>query len=145
MNNKRRKINFQHNHACPACGVNMKETTGELTYFVNGEEIKVPGLTHLLCPKCKEVVLRLDESRMLQQKALELYREKYGLLSASEIRSIRLRLNLTQEKFSQLLHLGKNTISRWEAGRNVQTAAMDILLRLIRDVPENIEYLKLIA
>ena len=38
--------------------------------------------------------------------------------------------------------LGGNTISRWEAGRNVQTTAMDILLRLIRDVPGSLHYLR---
>jgi DNA-binding transcriptional regulator YiaG len=43
---------------------------------------------------------------------------------------------------AKLLHLGGNTISRWEAGRNVQTAAMDMLLRLIRDVPGSLSYLR---
>jgi len=33
-------------------------------------------------------------------------------------------------------------VSRWESGRNVQTAAMDILLRMIRDLPESIAYLR---
>jgi len=38
--------------------------------------------------------------------------------------------------------LGANTVSRWESGRNVQSAAMDMLLRLIRDVPGSIPYLR---
>ncbi len=33
-----------------------------------------------------------------------------------------------------------NTISRWEAGRKFQTEAMDVLLRLIRDVPGSLDY-----
>ena len=41
-----------------------------------------------------------------------------------------------------LLRLGANTVSRWESGRNVQTAVMDILLRMIRDLPGSIEYLR---
>jgi DNA-binding transcriptional regulator YiaG len=41
-----------------------------------------------------------------------------------------------------LLRLGANTISRWEAGRNVQTSAMDVLMRLIRDVPGTLDYLR---
>jgi DNA-binding transcriptional regulator YiaG len=36
----------------------------------------------------------------------------------------------------------RHTISRWEAGRNVQNGAMDVLLRLVRDVPETLDYLK---
>jgi hypothetical protein len=49
---------------------------------------------------------------------------------------------LTQGAVSKLLHLGGNTPSRWEAGRNVQKAAMDILLRLVRDVPDSLAYLR---
>jgi len=40
------------------------------------------------------------------------------------------------------LRLGANTISRWEAGRSVQTEAMDVLLRLLRDVPGSLDYLR---
>ena len=49
---------------------------------------------------------------------------------------------LTQGALGRLLRLGANTISRWESGRNVQTAAMDVLLRLISDLPGSIEYLR---
>jgi len=109
---------------------------------VNGEEISVPDSAHLRCPRCREVVLRFDDARRLRQQALEIYRRKYGLLSADEIRSLRERVGLTQVMMARLLRLGGNTISRWEAGRNVQTGAMDILLRMIRDVPGALEYLR---
>ena len=78
----------------------------------------------------------------MREGALTLYREKYGLLSSDEIRSLRERLRLTQGALAKLLRLGANTISRWEAGRNVQTAAMDMFLRLIRDLPGSIQYLR---
>jgi putative zinc finger/helix-turn-helix YgiT family protein len=128
--------------ACPACGTLMRERKGRLSYPVNGEKVFVPGALHLRCPKCGEIVLRLDDMRHLRENALALYRKKFGLLSSDEIRSLRERLKLTQGALSRLLHLGGNTISRWEAGRNVQTAAMDILLRLIRDVPGSLHYLR---
>ena len=57
-------------------------------------------------------------------------------------RSLRERLHLTQGALAKLLRLGANTISRWEAGRNVQTAAIDMFLRLIRDLPGSIQYLR---
>jgi len=120
----------------------MREKKGKLKLPVNGEEITVPEATHLSCPKCRGVVLRFDDARKLRQRALEIYRAKYGLLSADEIRSIRERLRLTQAKLARLVRLGGNTISRWEAGRNVQTAAMDMLLRMIRDLPGSVEYLR---
>lgn len=128
--------------ACTSCGKPMKEAIGILKYLVNGEEVKVPNISHLSCTACHEIVIRLDEVRELRQRALELYRQRYGLLSAHQIRSLRVRLDLTQQQLSTLLQLGMNTLSRWESGRNVQTAAMDMLLRLVRDIPQSIDYLK---
>jgi transcriptional regulator with XRE-family HTH domain len=36
----------------------------------------------------------------------------------------------------------RNTISRWESGRDVQTEAMEMLLRLLRDLPGSLDYLR---
>jgi putative zinc finger/helix-turn-helix YgiT family protein len=109
---------------------------------VNGEEVPVPASLHLRCPKCGEIVLRYQDWRALNERALDVCRKRYGLLSIAEIRALRTRLRLTQAALARILRLGGNTISRWEAGRNVQTAAMDALLRLIRDVPGSFDYLR---
>jgi len=89
--------------ACPDCGTPTKEKRGRLKLPVNGEEITVTEATHLSCPKCHEVVLRFEDARRLRQRALEIYRGKYGLLSADEIRSIRERFGLTQAELARLL------------------------------------------
>jgi len=128
--------------ACPACGTTMVEKRGTLRLPVNGEETAVPSAAHLRCPKCGEVVLRLQDSKRLGEDAIAIYRNKHGLLSADSIRAIRERFSLTQADLALLLRLGANTVSRWESGRNVQTAAMDILLRLIRDLPGSLDYLR---
>lgn len=129
-------------HACPTCGRMMIETRGTLRLPVNGEQVAVPRSPHLKCRKCGEIVLRLDEASALRKEAIETYRKKHGLLSAGEIRATRKRMGLTQSALSRMLHLGSNTISRWESGRNVQTAAMDLLLRLVRDMPGSIEFIR---
>jgi hypothetical protein len=67
----------------------MREKETVLKFPVNGEEIAVPDSPHLSCPKCREIVLRFDDARKLRQRALESYRQKYGLVSADEIRSVR--------------------------------------------------------
>ncbi len=128
--------------ACPRCGVMMEERCSELTYPVNGQKVSVPEACHLGCPACGEVVLRAEEVRWLRQSAFTRYREEHRLLDAGEIRAIRVRFGLSQSVFAQLLRLGSNTISRWESGRKVQTAALDVLLRLVRDQPSNLEYLR---
>jgi putative zinc finger/helix-turn-helix YgiT family protein len=128
--------------ACPLCGTRMRERKARLVFPVNGEKVAVSDALHLRCPKDGEIVLRLDDARHLRVRASALYREKYGLLSSDEIRSLRERLHLTQGALAKLLRLGANTISRWEAGRNVQTAAMDLFLRVIRDLPGSLQYLR---
>jgi putative zinc finger/helix-turn-helix YgiT family protein len=120
----------------------LVEKRGTLRLPVNGEEVAVPSAAHLKCPNCGEVVLRFQDSKRLGEDAISIYRKKHGLLSADEIRSIREHFHLTQAELARLLRLGANTVSRWEAGRNVQTASMDMLLRLIRDVPGSIDFLR---
>jgi putative zinc finger/helix-turn-helix YgiT family protein len=128
--------------ACPNCGTSLVERRGRLRLPVNGEDISVPSARFLGCPKCGEIVLRFQDSKRLHEDAIAIYRKKHGLLSADEIRVIRERFALTQANLARLLRLGANTVSRWESGRNVQTAAMDMLLRLIRDLPGSIDYLR---
>jgi putative zinc finger/helix-turn-helix YgiT family protein len=145
-----RSSTARHNHivpddACPACGTAMVERRATLRLPVNGEDIPVPSAVHLRCPKCGEVVLRFQDAKRLREDAIAIYRKKHVLLSADDVRAIRERFNLTQADLARLLRLGANTVSQWESGRNVQTAAMDILLRLIRDLPGSIEYLRDLA
>ena len=121
--------------ACPTCGTQMVEKRATLRLPVNGEDVAVPSAAHLSCPKCGEVVLRYQDSKRLGEDAIAIYRRKHGLLSADELRALRERYGLTQGDLARLLRLGANTVSRWESGRNVQTGAMDMLLRLIRDLP----------
>lgn len=84
---------------------------------------------------------KLAERRSLED-AVERVRAKLGLLSGDELREIRDGLGLTQAELAKQLGLGGNTISRWEANRVVQNKSLDLLLRLVRDVPAAATYLK---
>lgn len=144
MTPRRRSRTLQAD-ACPACGTAMHEKRGTLRLPVNGENIAVRSAAHLACAECGEIVLRYKDSKRLSEDAVAIYRQKHGLLSAEEIRAIRDAHHLTQGELARLLRLGANTVSRWESGRNVQNGSMDILLRLIRDVPGSLEYLRALA
>ena len=139
---ERRKAARPPDDACPTCGTIMRPHRGTRTLPVNGEPMRVPGISYLLCPKCGETLTNYEQTGCLFDRAHELYREKHHLLSPSEIEEIRERHGLTQAALAKLLRLGANTISRWESDRMVQTAAMDVLLRLIRDVPETLKFLR---
>jgi len=120
----------------------MTARQSTLRYPVNGEEIAVRGARHLNCSKCGETVLRRHEARALRENAQNVYRTRHRLLSPTDIRAIRERVDLTQAEMARILRLGGNTLSRWESGRNVQSGAMDALLRIIRDLPESLAYLR---
>ena len=128
--------------ACPACGTIMLPSTTDLSALVNEEKVTVSGIAHLRCPACDEVLLAFESAKALQERGVDLYRRAHGLLGADEIRALRQQLGLTQAQFAALLHLGQNTVSRWESGRNVQSGAMDLLLKVIRDVPGTLGYLE---
>jgi putative zinc finger/helix-turn-helix YgiT family protein len=120
----------------------MKPVKLRLTIRINGEPVAVDAVPHRRCPQCREAVLTYEETGAFNRRALETYRRRNDLLSEGEIRAIRERLKLTQGALSRLLRLGSNTVSRWEAGRNVQSASMDVMLRLLRDVPAALAYLR---
>ena len=120
----------------------MGSAQGRLNLPVNGEDISVPDARYWRCPKCREVVLGFSQARRLRKRAVEIYRRKHRLLSPGEIRSLRQRSRLTRVTLGRLLRLEPRTISRWESGRNVQPAAVDVLLRLIRDLPGGLDYLR---
>lgn len=128
--------------SCPECGEPLRPRRTTLKHPVNGEEIAVDRCEHSRCSECGEIVLRLDQARVLRERAQQIYRARHELLSAGEIRALRERLGMTQVEFAGALRLGGNTLSRWEVGCNVQFAAMDMPLRLIRDVPGSMEYLR---
>src|SRR5579872_2606649 len=82
--------------ACPECGATLTTNRDALTYPVNGERVRVPGVSYSQCPQGHDPVLDVDQARLLREGAFARYRKRYGLLSAAEIRAMRVELNLTQ-------------------------------------------------
>jgi HTH-type transcriptional regulator/antitoxin MqsA len=128
--------------ACPRCGTMMEHRQGSLSHPVHGEDIEVPGTQHLGCSRCGEVVLSPDQANAWRKAAMQRYRDKHGLLLAGEIRALRERFGLSQSELAALLRLDSDTIARWESDRQAQTAALDVLLRMVRDLPGSLDYLR---
>lgn len=127
---------------CPTCGKELAPSSAEIRHVVNGEPQLVAGIAHLACVGCGEVLVPLQGANALQQRAVAAYREAHGLLDSQQIRELREKLGMTQAQLAQVLQLGQNTLSRWESGRAAQSGAMDVLLRLVRDVPGTEQFLR---
>ena len=72
---------------------------------------------------------------LLTEEAIELIettKARYmGLLLAEEIKEIRQRLGLTQQRMSVLLQAGEKSYTRWESGAARPSRMVNVLLRLL--------------
>lgn len=53
----------------------------------------------------------------------------HTLLTASQLLSIRQRLGMTQQAWSDKLGIGDKSYTRWESGKSIQSKSMDNLIR----------------
>jgi len=93
---------------------------------------------HYVCPVCGIEVGSIDQTAAIQRAISDAYRKKVGLLTSTEIREGREKLDLTQKAFAEQMTIGIASIKRWEGGL-IQTKSMDKILRaafqgqLVRD------------
>ena len=114
---------------CPYCdskdGVVPIEEEFEQEYKGVNVKFKQKGF---YCSRCKEKFQtggQLDGNLLLIK---DVYRKKVGLLTSSEIASIRKKFKLSQADFSLMLGLGEVTITRYES-KSIQDSTYDMLIR----------------
>jgi putative zinc finger/helix-turn-helix YgiT family protein len=108
------------------------EQPADLTAEVKGETVLVPQFPALVCSECGYKTIRGHEMQEYMRAACDVYRRKHSLLTSTEIRDRRERLNQSQEEFARHLDVGIASIKRWELGQ-VQDRAMDRLIRISTD------------
>ena len=126
---------------CPNCGHDELASRNEIERFDYGSgedrvELKA-NVTVYTCKKCGLEFLD-DSSEDARAQAISAH---LGLLRAAEIKEIRRKYNLSQEKFCKITRLGIASLSRWERGDLLQNQGYDSLLYLLR-YPENLERLR---
>lgn len=84
----------------------------------------------MVCPECGEEFLTFEDAEKVEEKAMQVYRERKGLLSPQEIKSIRNKYNMSQVMFSRVLGLGEKTVTRYENGYLPELAQSN-LIRLV--------------
>lgn len=120
---------------CPFCGKKsyqhqIKPMT--LRYKSHPITVKQPGYW---CDACGEGVIG-GEDRKATQKELQALRAKIdGLLVPEDIKHIREKLNLTQQKASTLFGGGINAFSRYERGETPIPRPLSQLLNLLDKHP----------
>jgi HTH-type transcriptional regulator/antitoxin MqsA len=93
------------------------------------------------CAVCGEEEYSLEQAVAAERRASELYREQNGFLQPDEIAALRRSWGLTQAGLEDALGVGRKTVARWEAGRVLQSRALDNLLRAIDRFPAVLTFL----
>jgi len=116
---------------CENCGelVSYQIMIKRDTYNINGKEITITAEISI-CFNCGAELLDIYlESRNLR-RAYKEYAEKYGLVTADEIKSIREEYGLNQEVFARILGIDKATLARYENGSLVDEATSNLIKHL---------------
>ncbi len=101
---------------CFVCGKGrlqerLTQTEGEVKH-----EKYVVTLTALVCDACGHVALEGRHAPEYMRLLADAYRAEHGLLTSDDIRKLRTRLGMSQQKFATALGVGIASVKRWELG-----------------------------
>jgi HTH-type transcriptional regulator/antitoxin MqsA len=115
---------------CPICDGEIKREERIITYRYK-EYTKDILQVGDYCVECGEGFLSPKDLKASQKAISDFKREIDNLLTTDEIRTIRKKLKLTQEKASSIFGGGVRAFHKYETGENTQSKPLDILLKLI--------------
>ena len=115
------------NLKCPSCSAQMELKNLWKEKTLKGVDIEYPTEAHV-CPECGLEAGTVDSAGKAQRAIADAYREKVGLLTSREIKSLRERQEMTQQQLAEAMGVGVASIKRWETGM-IQTRSMDSSLR----------------
>jgi len=121
---------------CPFCkdSVLERKTINETyTYKGHSLEVKQPGEW---CNVCDEGILNGADLKATERELNDFQSKIDGLLTSSEIRNIRKKLKLTQQKTAEICGGGPNAFSRYERGEATPMRSTSNLLRLLNNHPQ---------
>lgn len=127
---------------CPFCGKGklVKKVTEEVFNY-KGKTITIPNYVIHECNVCGESIVDRKTLKSAGKKLKEFKRQVEGLLTPEEIRNIRKKFGLSQEKMGEILGGGKKSFARYETGQLCQSRPMDNLLRILDAYPFVIQIL----
>jgi putative zinc finger/helix-turn-helix YgiT family protein len=123
-------------HRCPECGareVYPAKVTHQAVFKHEGRlhEFDVPNVTLNRCRACGETIV----TTAAMDQIADAFRSYAGLLTTPEILEGIGRLGLTQKEFADHLGVAAETVSRWIGRVQIQSRALDRLMRLFFRFP----------
>lgn len=126
---------------CPIC------EEGSLSERVEKNRVRYKGveaeldLRFSVCDSCGSDQSDVRQTRLNKRYMVAFKKQVDGLLTGSEVKSVREKLGLTQSEAARIFGGGPVAFSKYESDDVAQSEAMDRLLRVAVEVPEAFEYL----
>lgn len=130
---------------CPVCWkgkLTASTFTGKIKPRDGSKPFQIKDLECCLCDSCGCDPVLADQTIRNGIKIVDAKRKRVGLLTSTEIKDIRKKLNLTQRRASKIFGGGANSFSKYEQGYVVQSEAMDKLIRVADKSPESFSMLE---
>ncbi|HET7463316.1 MAG TPA: type II TA system antitoxin MqsA family protein [Longimicrobium sp.] len=122
------------------CSDHLETVERERDFPIHGTTVRVREELYR-CSVCGEEEYSYAQAIEAERRAGQAYRELNGFLHPDQIVAMRRRWGVTQAQLENALGVGRKTVARWEAGRVLQTRAMDNLLRAIDRFPAVLAFL----
>jgi putative zinc finger/helix-turn-helix YgiT family protein len=126
---------------CPDCGRSDFETVRreEVIRYGKTDPVPIPCFVPTnICSNCG-CEWTGSEAEDLRHDAVCRH---LGRLTPEEVLAIRVDSGLSQAEFSEVTGFGEASLSRWETGAQIQNAACDRMLRLLRADDQNLDFLR---
>jgi len=122
--------------SCSLCGEAALAEQLVPFMLVHGGKQAVIDDVQTVCGSCGNISYVGDQASRHELAVAAKIREMDGLLSAEDLRRIRVKYALRQTDLEAMLSVGPKTWTRWERGRVPQSKAADTLIRVLADDPD---------
>ena len=128
---------------CPACGyAHTEHGLHNITYTYKGRNIAF-SLRGDKCPSCGELLLEKGEDARMSDLMQDFDRQVNSeLVDPGMILAVRKKLNLDQRQAGALFGGGANAFSRYELGKSKPPQPLMILLQMLDEKPELLDWVK---
>jgi HTH-type transcriptional regulator / antitoxin MqsA len=129
------------NPVCPNTGTKMRRDTRPMTLSYKGESVTF-DMTGWYCDSCDESI-HTGADMKLSDRMLNLLKARVeGLAEPREIRRIREKLRLTQERAGNLIGGGPRAFQKYESGDLLPSRAITSALVLLDNNPAGLSVLE---
>ena len=136
-----REICPEITQTCHECGTSMTRGMKPMTFHYKGlsATVEMPGW---YCGTCGEGVHTGKDMDVSDRELNRLKAQVEHLVLPNEVRRIRKKLGLNQQKAGALLGGGPNAFHKYERGEVLPSKAISNLLRVLEAMPEGLKVLR---